>query len=228
MEDNCTMELDIESLVNGIVSDSLERHDGEKIAYDAAAEAVESHLDGQAYSMTEQMYIVETLLATRGLDKEFYLYHTLEDADRRDSIGIIEQLCENALSAITLQEGFDKTIKQPDTREVPPSHEVTVDPEAVVEDLHAEAQDRYSNGDDAFDSAYDALDAHWAELKSHSLTEQASILQHLADTHEIVDATPSEQLEESVHDGTGLLIGSLLWHNLQEYLMTTLTGANGS
>jgi hypothetical protein len=222
MGSRSTISIDVEQVVADVVSDAQDRYDEGETTYGAAIEAAQAHLDAHVYDTTEQMFIIETLLATDGLGKETYLYHALEDSDSRDSTGIIKQLCENALTAIAGQKAFDESVEHLDTCDEPPSQELTATPEELIEEIEADARSRYSDGEGAFDATYDTLDACWADLKSHTLTEQTAILQYLAENHGLEDAPPSEQLEDAVNDSTDLVVGSLLWHNLQEYLMTRL------
>lgn len=219
-----TIGINVNQIISEVINDAQELYEEKEIAYDSAVEAVESFLDEHTYSITDQVFIIETLLANQGLDKETYLYHTLEDTGyNTDSTTVIQQLYENALTAVVLQREFDQAVGKVDTTEEQPSEELTIDPESVLENLEEEAGDRQNSGDSTFDAVYDTIDSNWDELKSKSLTEQAAILDHLATKYGIESATPSEQLEDSTNESTDLVIGSLLWHNLQEYLRKCLT-----
>lgn len=226
--------VDVDQIVAELNRRAQQQHETGKAPYVAATDTVETYFEASGHGIVEQMFIIETLLATRGLDVGTYRAHILEDTGHRTaSETVITQLCENALRAAILRETFDESPQEIERRQTRPPRIINRDPASVVADLETEAARRYETDQGGRAAAvHDTLDTNWSSLGGASLTEQAAIIDHVVRATRIEDPTPSEQLRDSARESTSLIVGSLLWHTLaaclQHRLETETSGGSAS
>lgn len=219
-------DIDVDGLVADLCETAVDEAEAGKDQHDAVADAIAAHLEAVSFLPIERMFVVETLLATRGLDAATARHHLLEDlGGTTDAMAIVDGLYRNALTSAVQVAGFDEPIRDLERLDAPPPRELIVDVEGTVTELENDAIERSEAGADAFDAACDAIDDRFGELKARSLTEQVAIVEYLVSTHGVEEAAPGEQLEAAVHDGTDLVVGSLLWHSLHQHLMDAISAA---